>query len=377
MGKTVFTRSLYSSAKAAEGVGEREVTRRAEQKAKSTGKLEPLVDPAGFNVIRLSLPRVEEQDDGRWKLLVGCPMPVETRVDTTGSMGGNVDVAMRVLPDAFEAFNHVLQGYDPHIATGIFADAFADQFALCRPQFEMHADKIVKQLTMMVPERSGGDSEEDPEYGLFGGAYLCRHYVNRIGLKGYDFTVTDAPTHGQATDDQLERVFGDKVWDKLEENGFQRRKGGYKLEDIFSDLLDRAHAFVLLVEGSARHYWTARVGKDRVIDLPDTNHLPFVQAAIIGLTEGTLLLNDVADFLQKIGNMSDSQAKRTAETMVNIPIGAQAQLPKYDDRPMKGDLFDGKPDVWKDEHLWPVERAGEAAEEAPVGASETEEDDWV
>jgi hypothetical protein len=386
MGKTVFTRSLYSSARAAEGVtSDRAVTRRAEQKAKSTGKLEPLVDPAGFGVIRLSLPRVEERSDGKWEMLVGCPMPIETRVDTTGSMGGNVDVAMRVLPDAFESFAKVLEGYDPHVATGIFGDVYADQFALCRPQFEMQADKIVKQLTLMVPEKNGGDGEEDPEFGIFAGAYFCRHYINRIGLKGYDFTVTDAPTHGRVGPNELEKVFGDKVWEKLEENGHQLKKGGtFDLSDIFSSLLDRAHAFVLLVEGQARSYWVSQVGKNRVVNLPDTEYLPHVQAAIIGLTEGTLLLNDVAAFLQKIGNMNESQAKRTAETMVDIPIGAQSQLPNFEKRPMKGDLFDGKPDVWKDENLWPSQRAGESDTDALresvtdyVAGGEKEEDDWL
>ena len=134
MGREVFTRSTYKAVKADKGVGEREVTKRAEQRAKSTGKLDPLVDPSGFGVIRLSLPRVEQKDD-IWEMLVGCPVPVETRVDTTGSMGGNVDVAMRVLPDAFESMSEVLGGYDIHIATGIFGDV-SDMFPLCRPQCE-------------------------------------------------------------------------------------------------------------------------------------------------------------------------------------------------------------------------------------------------
>jgi hypothetical protein len=351
------------------------VARRAEQQAKRTGKLDPLVDPSGFGIIRLSLPRVEQNAEGLWEMLIGCPLPIETRVDTTGSMGGNVDVAMKVLPEAFASWSEVAGGYDIHCATGIFGDVYADQFVLCRPQFEMRAEKIVEQLTLMVPERNGGDEPEDPEFGLFAGAYLCRHYINRIGLKGYDFTVTDARTHGRVGERELEKVFGDRVWEKLEENGHQRRKGSFSLDDIFSDLLDRAHAFVLLVDGQAQHYWVDQIGKNRVVTLPDTHFLPYVQAAIIGLTEGTLLLDGVADFLKRIGNMSDSQAKRVVETMIDIPIAAQAQLPNFERRPMKGDLFAGKPDVWTDDNIWPSKRTEKTAEE-PVAEAE-EQDDWL
>jgi hypothetical protein len=376
MGETVFTRSLYEAVKTSEGIGDKGVTSRAEQKAKATGKLEPLVDPSQFGVIRLSLPRVEELDDGRWKMLVGCPLPVETRVDTTGSMGGNVDVAMRVLPDAFEAMNEVNEGYDLHVATGIFGDV-SDDFVLCRPQFEMHADKIVKQLTMMVPERGGGDAPEDPDAGIFGGAYLCRHFINRIGGKGYDFTVTDAPGRGKVSEDTLIRVFGDKVFEKVEENGHKYGKvGAWDLPDIWSVLLDRAHGFALMVGSGAKSWWEEHVGKERVVVLPNTEHLPAVQATIIGLTEGTLLMDDVADFLKKF-NLKGKDIKAVEESVVNIPIGAQAQLPFFDKRPVKGDVFAAKPDVWADENIWPIDGAKIEVSEGETVPSDDEKDDWL
>jgi hypothetical protein len=377
MGDKTFTRSLYKASKTSRSVGTSDVTRAAAQKAISTGKLDQLVDPSGFGVTRLSLPRVEEQKDGLFKMLVGCPMPVETRVDTTGSMGGNVDVAMRVLPDAFESWTQVLEGYDIHCATGIFGDV-SDNFPLCRPQFEMQADKIVHQLTLMVPEKDGGDTPEDPDIGIFGGAYLCRHYANRLGLKGYDFTVTDAPGRGRVDEKQLIRVFGEEVFEKIEQNEHRlQRQGIYNLADIWSALLDRAHAFVLQVGRSpgTTAFWKEHIGKERLVRLPDTEFLPYVQAVIIGLTEGTLLLNDAADFLQQF-NLSKVHIDSIVESVVDIPIAAQSQLANYGRRPMKGDLFDGKPDVWKDEHLWPVKKAEEVAADEPV-SEKSEEDGWL
>lgn len=372
MGRHVFTRETYSRAMAAEKVSAVHSTARAEQQAKITGKLDPLVDPAGFGVTRLSLPRVEKKTvDGKamWELLVGTPMPIETRVDTTGSMGDNVDVAIGVLPNAFESWGNVLKGYDIQVATGIFGDV-QDQFVLCRPQFEMEASKIVKQLTLMVPERRGGDTPEDPDLGIFGGAYFCRHYINRIGLKGYDFTVTDAPGRGKIDPKVVQRVFGDEAFDKVKENGHKvDHRSAIELDDVWNDLLDRAHAFVLIVEDSyAANWWKPIVG-NRVVNLPSTKYLPQVQGAIIGLTEGTLELSNVETFLREF-NMTKSDAAAVADSLCNIPIGAQTALPNFSKIPQIGDLFEGKPDVWEDTNLWPVSSG------VPATADD-EEDEWT
>lgn len=390
MGDRIFTRSLYSSALAAHDCGELNdkgeyvattgVTRFAEQKARNTGKLDQLVDPSGFGVIRLSLPRVEKMEDGRYKLLVGTPMPIETRVDTTGSMGGNVDIAMKVLPDAFEQWQTVLEGYDIQVATGIFGDV-SDPFPLCRPQFEMDPDKIIKQLSLMVPERAGGDLPEDPDLGIFGGAYFCRHYINRIGLKGYDFTVTDAPGRGQISERQLVRVYGEKFLDKIKENGLQfNSRNGIDLNDVWAVLLDRAHAFVIQVGNNSmtRRFWDRYTSSDRVVSIPDVHYLPHAQAAIIGVTEGSLVLNEVADFLVR-SNMPKSMSELVANEISKIPVAAQASLPNFSKRPMKGDIFADKPDVWEDKNLWPV---GDSDEVLPSGESalageDGEESEWL
>lgn len=381
MGSTVYTRSLYKSAIASEGVTERAVTARAEKQAKATGKLDPLVDPAGYGVIRRSMPRVEELVDGTFRMTVGTPIPIENRIDTTGSMGGNVDVAMKVLPDLCESLGKVLEGYDIHIATGIFGDV-QDAFPLCRPQFEMHVDKIVKQLTLMVPLKDGGDTPEDPDIGIFGGAYLVRSYLNRIGLKGYDFTVTDAPGRGQIDEAQLRRVYGEEVFDKVKENGHRLNiQNGIELSDVWNALLDRAHAFVLQV-GESREttrFWNQHIDKNRLVKLPDTKCIPQVEAVIIGLTEGTLSLTDVPDFLSST-NIDKSFIKQIAESVVNIPIGAQRKLPKYDKRPMKGDLFKAKPDIWTDENLWPFtsdEKKPAKKAKKTDDSGDNEKDSWL
>lgn len=262
-------------------------------------------------------------------------------------MGGNVDIALRVLPSAYELCSEVLPGYDLQIATGIFGDV-QDEFVLCRPQFEMTAEKIVEQLTLMVPERDGGDAPEDPHYGLFGGAYLTAAYINRIGLKGYDFTVSDAPARNLLDERQLRRIFGEEVFEKVKENGREMKTNELPTtREVVSDLLSRAHAFFLQVrnEPETTAFWTNIFWHDRVVILPSTEILPHVQAAIIGLTEGTLGLNDVVDFLIK-NNVSFDIAKMVARSVAHIPIGAQAALPNFAKRPKIGNLFRNKTDLW-------------------------------
>jgi len=347
-------------------------TARAEQKARETGRLHPLVDPAGYGVIRRSLPRFVQLPSGPWRLAVGTPIPVEVRLDTTGSMGGNVDIALRVLPDTYTLCSSVLPECDLQIAIGIFGDVL-DMFVLCRPQFEMDARKIVEQLTLMVPERAGGDHTEDPQYGLFGAAYLTATYLERLGQKGYDFTVSDEDGREWLGEDQLIRVFGNEIFDKVLENGHQiNRHHLPTTKEVVQDLLKRAHAFFLQVGDNSlvTKSWVEVFGANRVIALPSTELLPLVQAVIIGLTEGTLGLGQVASFLTEQG-VSQSDARQITRSVANIPIGAQMALPNFARRPKPGALFREKTD------LWPIDPNELAESEPAADKDEDDGDTWL
>lgn len=365
MGKDTFSREVFTRAAAAATDGGREsATKTSEQQAKKTGKLNPLVDPSGYDVIRLSLPRLELNADELWELLVGPPLPIETRVDTTGSMGDNVDIALSVLPTMYEAcLDAVRQRYDLQIATGIFGDV-QDNFPLCRPQFEMAADKIVGQLALMVPEKDGGDGDEDPHYGIFGGAYLTAAHISKLGLKGYDFTVSDAACHSRFDAQQLIRIFGKEVFAKVVENGHQiDRKNLPTPKEAVKALLNRAHAFFLQVKNEdpgLTRFWQEIYSPERVVWIPDTHVLPQAQAAIIGLTEGTLDLGNCKQFLrdhQVPSEITDTLVR----SLAGIPLGAQAALPNFKKLPKKGDLFEEKTS------LWPIDPAGAKAPKEKKG----------
>lgn len=312
--------------------------------------LHELVDPKGFDLIRRSISWLEPKGK-RFELLRGVAMLEETRLDTTGSMGRNVEVAMRVLPDTYKLLatgkHPVLGRYDTQMITSIFGDA-EDHYILARSQAEVD-ERIAIQMTYMMPEGGGGgNGGEDPQYGLFGAAYLTDANITKYGLKSYDFTITDEPGRMRLSHDLLVRVFGEKVYEKTAENGFPINKNNLPdTAEIVRSLLERAHAFLLLVgnRDDARVFWPPIYGPERIIRMPHIDLLPYVKAAIIGLTEGTLDLQNMDDFLQEAGVNADD-VKLITRAVAHIPIGAQAELENFDKIPLKGTIFAKKGDLW-------------------------------
>lgn len=358
MGRETFSRTSYSETRRDLGITrDVGVTAEAEQQAQETGKLAPTVDPA-HDVIRRSLMRLDKSPSGGWIVTVGMPIPLESEVDTTASMGSNVDISMRNLPDTYELAAEMLPGCDPQLALGIFGDV-TDKFVFQRPQFEMTAKAIVGYLKDMVPERDGGDIPEDPQYGLFAAAYLTNAYINRIGLKGYHFCVSDATAHDCFDMRNLRRVFGDNVLKHVNANVAEcygqkkhfteSRIESLRIGDVVKDLLTLSHAFFLQVRAriSVTDFWEEIYGPERVITIPTTEHLPQVQAAIIGLTEGTLSINDTADWLRQ-HKVDRWTADDLTDQLAKIPLGAQAILRSKLKRPLPkaGDIFKRKTDLW-------------------------------
>ncbi len=359
MGDRTFTSAAYKATASSVRSEGGSATKRGEQRHKEGKGLDPLVDPKGFGGIRRSLNRVESTAKG-YKLLVGTAILKETRFDTTGSMGGNVQLAFDTLPRSYHLLKEVpgapLARYDLQVINAIFGDV-SDSYVLCRSQAEMD-EKIAEQLRLMVPERAGGDSDEDPQYGLFGAAYLTAAAITKLGLKSYDFTVTDARGRGSLDASTLIRVFGDEVFDRTSDNGYQiNRKKLPTTEEVVQDLLKISHAFLIQVENDARvhRFWKEIYGADRIITIPTLEHLPEVEAVIIGLTEGTLSLQEVEPFLKKNSEMSTATAIAIARGVANIPLKAQALLPNFDRVPLAGALFKNKDDAW------PIDDKGDGA----------------
>ncbi len=348
MGRETFSVESYRRARREYGVThDTDVTKKAEQYAKETGHLSEIVDPA-INPIRRSLIRLDPHQK-KWIATLGCPMDIEVSCDTTGSMGGEVDTEMAVLPELYEAVAKVLPGYDPQLCLGIFGDV-CDDFVMCRPQFEMEAPKIVNYLKEMAPQREGGDTPEDPQYAMFARAYLTDAYTNRIGLKGYHFIVTDAPCHHRLNRDDIVRIFGKDIFD----NELKNMAEIPTMEEMIKDLKNRTHQFILVVNShSTADDWCDLCGSKSVIKIDSTRQLPAVISAIIGLTEGTRDIDNRLVFDYDL-----------IKQLSSIDIGAQAKLRHALPHPVPkaGDIFRNKGD------LWPIQPGEEDAEDTPMEA---------
>lgn len=358
MGEKTFTTSDYVAARTTYKVTDRDVTRVAEQRARDTGHLSELVDPALPTPIRES--RIRLNPHGKqWIVTLGCPMDIEVTCDTTGSMGGEVDTEMRVLPDLYKTIAEVLPDYDPQLCLGIFGDC-NDRFAMCRPQFEMEAAKIVRALKEMAPQRAGGDGPEDPQYAMFARAFLTKPYTNRIGLKGYHFVVTDATCHSHVDKGWIKHIFGEKIF----ENELKDMEKVPSLEETIQALKDCAHQFILIVgdDDDEFEFWSNLCGEGSVIQIGSTKQLPVIISAIIGLTEGTLDVSDISRYLGSKAN------PRLVSQLSGIDIGAQARLRHALPHPIpkKGDIFRKKSD------LWPIQPGELVEEEEPEEKDEIE-----
>lgn len=323
-------------------------THRAEQQFQNTRTLNPLVDPSAYGVIRTAVARME-QIGPYWKLLFGLPLPLESTFDTTGSMGGMVDVILEQLPREYDLLIKLLERigcpYDLQIANGNFNDQ-KEQPVICRSMFEMGL-KIAEQLQYFIPVRAGGDDPEDPHYSIFAGGFLTQSTSDLFGLKGYHFVVTDAPARDMLLRDLLVRIFGDQVFQHAAKNDPQNSLNGFST-DIPSHcavdkLLQRSHAFVVLVEPItlAVNFWKDLYGSDRVIHLHNARHLPELKTVLVGLTEGILTFDTATEFLIEHGT-TPQDTDRIVDACLNIPLPAKMELNAKLLLPKPGDFFKSK-----------------------------------
>jgi hypothetical protein len=339
--------------------GRQKATFEAEEKIKQKQGLDPMVDPSGpphLGPIRRSLPRFVKQGD-LWLLTNGIPMAEETLLDTTGSMQDNVDLAFAALLHGYEMLtagsDPIFRRYDLQVATAIFNDIYDNikdgKAVLARSQFEM-AEKIAVQMTLLPPGRDGkGNGKEDPQFGLFGAAYLTSASINRYGLKYYHYTVSDEPVCETIDLMWLKNIFGKDVLERVRENGYDiDEKNIPDVAKVIMDLQKNAHAFFFQVDSrqDVTRQWTELYGADHVIMLPDgTEYLHGVKAVVAGLTEGVLDLSSAENFMYE-HKIPKQAAKKIVRAVAHIPLGAQRLCPNFDKIPKAGDLFCEKTDLW-------------------------------
>lgn len=321
-------------------------TYEGEERARQGKPLDPLIDPSKYDVIRAAN-NLLVPEGKKFVLKFGVAMPVETNLDTTGSMGGNVDVAFSVLPKVqnllVQGTNAVLKRYHTQIATGIIQDR-VDKYPYLRSMFEPD-NEVERQMGLFAPQRAGGDETEDYQIGLFAVACLTNASIVKYGLKGYYFVVGDE--QGRDTFDRrvLEQVFGATVLEKA--FGANSPQTLPTTAKVAKKVLENWHIFYLQVNSraNATEWWSELIGRDRVVKLPKTEDLAEVQACIIGLTEGVIDIKSALGFLTDAGVTPD-EARLIIRAVSGIPMAVQATYPNFNKIPSAGAIFASREDIW-------------------------------
>ncbi|MBI4120722.1 MAG: hypothetical protein HY457_00495 [Parcubacteria group bacterium] len=344
------SRSTYESiAKRVATEGRGRATYLGEQRVSQGKGLDPLVDPRGlpkYGPVRGAGNLLIPDGDG-FLLKYGVAMAVQTDIDTTGSMGNNIDIAFQVQPKVqnllIQGDGAVLRRYNTQMCTGVIQDE-VDRFPYQRSQFEPD-NEVERQMGLFDPQRGGGDPAEEYQLGLFAAAYLTDASITRYGLRGYYFSVGDEIGRDQLDRDLLARVFGSDVLEKA--FGSAAPQSLPTTREVAKKLLGNWHGFFLQVKtnGYVGKWWSEVLGKERVVQLPRTEDLAEVQACIIGLTEGVLNLQSAVDFLRKAG-LSRGEATSIVDACAGIPVGLQTTFPNFEKIPLAGATFASREDIW-------------------------------
>lgn len=268
------------------------------------------------------------------------PTPIAVLFDQTGSMG----MIPRVLQTKLAQLHGLLvrRGYatDPQLLFGAIGDAntgYGRAWSECAPlqvgQFESD-NRMDEQLESIYLEgNGGGQAKETYELGAY---FLARHThlegFDRHGRKGFAFIIGDERPYETVSRAHVERLIGDRI------------EADIPTAAIFHELERRYHVFfVFVAQGSyPADYtlgsytdpgsWRGLLG-ERALELDDADAVCELIAATVGLTQGTVDLDDALDDLSAIGATPQAvRATGKALARINRATGPVAKS----SRPLPG-----------------------------------------
>lgn len=325
---------------------------RGEEIYRRTGKLGPNVDIFGKKRVSHN---ALVKEDGKARLTRGIKMPIVYLTDGTGSMGENVGKAFLAMGEQFAMLNFLADLYQPDLSVGVVQDVCDRHPPHQMAEWESD-NRAADHIRDLVPDHGGGDETEDYQLGLW---YLLTQTdvdIHRYGLKPYCLLVADQICREQVRPDEVSTYLGHAM------------SGQMSTRDVCQKLLANWHLFYVQVGSGGggsnnwvTDWWRDKMGRDRVVIVPDPDRLAEVQAGLVYATETLQPTREgmVAFLLAGGANkrLSDSEATEVWGWIekAGIPFGAQARLPGYDAIPKPGDLFAHYRDTWPIGHP----RAGE------------------
>lgn len=224
-------------------------------------------------------------------------LPIAVLFDVTGSMGIVPTIVQQKIPGLMGLL--LRKGYveHPQICFAAVGDATCDEVPLQVGQFESGIE-MDDDLTKFILEAGGGGQQsESYELGLY-------YFANRVqtdawekrGKKGYLFIVGDEKMYPRAERKYLEEIIGVTA------------ESHASTEEIVAKLLERWEVFYILPNQTSYYndagiltHWKKYLGPERVLKLEDPNGVAELIATTIGLCEGNVGHDRIADDLASVG----------------------------------------------------------------------------
>ena len=234
-------------------------------------------------------------------------VPIAAIMDATGSMANLPRVIQEKLAGLFGLL--LRKGYvdDPQIMIGAYGDSYVDRVPLQISQFESD-NRIDDNLDNLFLEGGGGGNMGETQSLAW--YYLAYHTAtdawDKRNKKGYAFFIADEV----ALDLKPEHV-KDAINDG-------EPLGSLKTADLAKALQEKWEVFILLVDNSTARqqrseaFYTKLFGKHNVLVLEDANSVAETIALAIGVSEGTVDLDDAEDDLIEAGSNAVAIASATA-----------------------------------------------------------------
>lgn len=225
--------------------------------------------------------------------------PIVVGLDQTGSMGNIPYVVQKKLEGLLSLL--ALRGYaeDPQLAIAAYGDCKADPIRSTVQFSQFESDnRIDEALDNLLIVRGGGANNAESMAALW---YMLTKVEtdawHKRGKKGYAFFVADEISHN-LTKEEVKGFCGDTL----------QSDAGLSVKELAEKINERWEVFILLVDNFASQaqgsekFYKNLFGNRNVLVMEDADSVSETIALAIGVSEGTLDIDDAEEDLTSTGS---------------------------------------------------------------------------
>lgn len=309
---------------------------KGEEVYRRTGRMDPLVSVQGC-AVRKSKFAYRRNDDNTFTLVNGYKRPYMFSTDGTGSFGAYIEAAFHAAPKIYTTLESNARGnHQMDFSFSVFQDRDDRHDVIQVPEFESD-NRFAEHMRLLVPDKSGGDSPEDYDLGIWYAANMVEADVFRYGGKGFFVLLLDAPGRGRVESHLVKTRIGCDMQT-------------VSTSEVWKQLQTKFHSFVVVFSTSGvTDWWRSHLGKSSVITAPSHDVFAEVQSGLVyAIDDPQPTEEGLYDFLRagQGSTITRGESRRiwNAYKEANVPFGANAKMKV--ELPKPGDIFANMHDKW-------------------------------